>query len=108
MANCIAISTGGTEKCRSKSGIIMHQKKSSFLGNNLASHLYFFDNAMKVLILRSDNPVSYTHLRAHETVLDIVCRLLLEKKNETATLCNTTLNVTAEVYHRHDNVTARI
>ena len=25
--------------------------------------------------------VSYTHLRAHETVLDIVCRLLLEKKN---------------------------
>ena len=26
-------------------------------------------------------PVSYTHLRAHETVLDLVCRLLLEKKN---------------------------
>ena len=25
--------------------------------------------------------VSCTHLRAHETVLDIVCRLLLEKKN---------------------------
>src|SRR5664280_3074746 len=23
--------------------------------------------------------VSYTHLRAHETVLDLVCRLLLEK-----------------------------
>jgi len=27
--------------------------------------------------------VSYTHLRAHETVLDLVCRLLLEKKKET-------------------------
>ena len=26
------------------------------------------------------DPVSYTHLRAHETVLDIVCRLLLAKK----------------------------
>ena len=26
--------------------------------------------------------VSYTHLRAHETVLDFVCRLLLEKKQE--------------------------
>src|SRR5665811_1076703 len=27
------------------------------------------------------NPsVSYTHLRAHETVLDLVCRLLLEQK----------------------------
>ena len=31
--------------------------------------------------------VSYTHLRAHETVLDIVCRLLLEKKKNTR--CNT-------------------
>ena len=31
-------------------------------------------------------PVSYTHLRAHETVLDLVCRLLLEKKKQ---------------YHRH-------
>ena len=30
----------------------------------------------------ADNPapVSYTHLRAHETVLDLVCRLLLENK----------------------------
>ena len=27
-------------------------------------------------------PVSYTHLRAHETVLDLVCRLLLEKKQK--------------------------
>ena len=29
-----------------------------------------------------NRPVSYTHLRAHETVLDLVCRLLLEKKNK--------------------------
>ena len=28
------------------------------------------------------HPVSYTHLRAHETVLDLVCRLLLEKKQK--------------------------
>ena len=32
-------------------------------------------------------PVSYTHLRAHETVLDIVCRLLLEKKKLTMKTC---------------------
>ena len=33
------------------------------------------------LILKGGTaPVSYTHLRAHETVLDLVCRLLLEKK----------------------------
>ena len=29
--------------------------------------------------------VSYTHLRAHETVLDLVCRLLLEKKKNNKT-----------------------
>ena len=36
------------------------------------------DNARK--FIRRIFPVSYTHLRAHETVLDLVCRLLLEKK----------------------------
>ena len=43
-------------------------------------------------------PVSYTHLRAHETVLDIVCRLLLEKKKTTQlyrTYC--------KHYHTRDN-----
>src|SRR5450756_2110097 len=29
---------------------------------------------------RTPRPVSYTHLRAHETRHDLVCRLLLEKK----------------------------
>ena len=32
-------------------------------------------------VVRGLGAVSYTHLRAHETVLDLVCRLLLEKKN---------------------------
>src|SRR5665648_1132482 len=30
----------------------------------------------------SSNAVSYTHLRAHETRHDLVCRLLLEKKKK--------------------------
>ena len=34
--------------------------------------IYIVENSIKT--------VSYTHLRAHETVLDLVCRLLLEKK----------------------------
>ena len=34
----------------------------------------------KILIIVGVVAVSYTHLRAHETVLDLVCRLLLEKK----------------------------
>src|SRR5664280_2173553 len=32
------------------------------------------------LVASGIGTVSYTHLRAHETVLDLVCRLLLEKK----------------------------
>src|SRR5665811_975748 len=32
--------------------------------------------------LHPPGPVSYTHLRAHETVLDLVCRLLLEKQKK--------------------------
>ena len=36
----------------------------------------------KLSAMHSIEAVSYTHLRAHETVLDLVCRLLLEKKNK--------------------------
>ena len=35
-------------------------------------------------------PVSYTHLRAHETRHDLVCRLLLEKKKYTHLRANET------------------
>ena len=42
-----------------------------------------FDGEGRTYRVNSDGvaAVSYTHLRAHETVLDLVCRLLLEKKN---------------------------
>ena len=39
----------------------------------------FTESSLKTL---ETMPVSYTHLRAHETVLDLVCRLLLEKKKK--------------------------
>ena len=39
---------------------------------------YLFSKAYKIYTIA----VSYTHLRAHETVLDLVCRLLLEKKKQ--------------------------
>ena len=42
-------------------------------------------------------PVSYTHLRAHETVLDLVCRLLLEKKQKETD----TLNLSREKTQMH-------
>ena len=36
-----------------------------------------------MFLQRRSVSVSYTHLRAHETVLDLVCRLLLEKTKNT-------------------------
>ena len=59
-----------------------------------AGQLVFWRNTVGILVLiagfiakppknkggKLKLPVSYTHLRAHETVLDLVCRLLLEKK----------------------------
>ena len=39
-----------------------------------------------LLLVPNIYPVSYTHLRAHETVLDLVCRHLLEKQKHTQTL----------------------
>ena len=35
-------------------------------------------------------PVSYKHLRAHETVLELVCRLLLEKTQHRKSVAITT------------------
>ena len=37
-----------------------------------------------------EGPVSYTHLRAHETRHDLVCRLLLEKKKKNSKLVTST------------------
>ena len=47
-------------------------------------------------VLQDAGAVSYTHLRAHETVLDLVCRLLLEKKKKHKTIklqTNYTINI---------------
>ena len=44
------------------------------------NHSRFAD---KLFLQGKITTVSYTHLRAHETVLDLVCRLLLEKKKKT-------------------------
>ena len=44
-------------------------------------------------------PVSYTHLRAHETVLDLVCRLLLEKKQKEISTIQVTPSLTRILTH---------
>ena len=55
-----------------------------------------FPNRVLVAALDRLGPVSYTHLRAHETVLDLVCRLLLEKKKH---------NVKTIICHNHTHTT---
>src|SRR5450759_4718246 len=47
-----------------------------------ADKLYMFIKAKITNKQRYYIPVSYTHLRAHETRHDLVCRLLLEKKKK--------------------------
>ena len=47
------------------------------------------ENDMEHNVVDYTKSVSYTHLRAHETVLDLVCRLLLEKKKKKTTTTHT-------------------
>ncbi|WDT36878.1 hypothetical protein PVA38_11985 [Streptococcus pneumoniae D39] len=52
----------------------------------------------------TEESVSYTHLRAHETVLDLVCRLLLEKNKKITqytplTICSTHFKPLQTLYH---------
>ena len=53
---------------------------SQYYPTNKANKDILIDRAIRNSEYEKAIPVSYTHLRAHETVLDIVCRLLLEKK----------------------------
>src|SRR5450756_2595385 len=42
----------------------------------------FLAGSRRATVDSAPGPVSYTHLRAHETRHDLVCRLLLEKKKK--------------------------
>ena len=51
----------------------------------MAKYAFNYDSGEYEYIERdgfSIDPVSYTHLRAHETGRNLVCRLLLEKKKK--------------------------
>ena len=52
-------------------------------------------------------PVSYTHLRAHETVLDLVCRLLLEKKKKAKRNYSVCLTPKGTQHVQEQNVSGR-
>src|SRR5674536_392038 len=61
------------------------EQDDELLRKTLATHLdlcYIDLNGPQNSTTREREPVSYTHLRAHETPEHLVCRLLLEKKKK--------------------------
>ena len=54
-------------------GFLLHLYYGKYAEGCMDYLLTYYDRGF------SGNPVSYTHLRAHETRSNLVCRLLLEK-----------------------------
>ncbi|WP_460366227.1 hypothetical protein [Staphylococcus aureus] len=65
--------------------MIRRPPRSTRKESSAASDVYKRQNILRQIAAQSiqqinnSTPVSYTHLRAHETLSDLVCRLLLEK-----------------------------
>src|SRR5450756_3033704 len=60
--------------------LMPERRGMSCRANGLPRRLAKAVRELASVLMRMPNPVSYTHLRAHETRHDLVCRLLLEKK----------------------------
>ena len=78
----------------------LNKDLKGFFNLNLA---YKFDETpLTNYLVHFSKSVSYTHLRAHETVLDLVCRLLLEKKkikNHLSTYASHTIYILLNVFY---------
>src|SRR5674476_672250 len=60
----------------------------AFRVNAVPADSYFVAAQLAAVIRKEQFDISYTHLRAHETGRNLVCRLLLEKKKKTYILTN--------------------
>ena len=84
--------------CIRDRGVFVEEDALRYIAQNINQNVRELEGALNRVIAYCDfrkipanlsntekilNAVSYTHLRAHETVLDLVCRLLLEKKKIT-------------------------
>ena len=76
-------STNGIYISRLQKAIILSREKEYQQGLGVIYHELSHHLTLQITAGRPPISVSYTNLRAHETVLDLVCRLLLEKKNDT-------------------------
>ena len=81
-----------------RNGLVVHATSPLRAGDRVLGILNVAAPSWSAFTPRSLTPVSYTHLRAHETVLDLVCRLLLAKK--TATEHNRYVN---QLHHNHQS-----
>src|SRR5674536_132566 len=83
--NAVALATVVIGEVPSAGGVKPHQRlhpaRSVKVRPLIAEAQMHFDHAATDGL---DIPVSYTHLRAHETPEHLVCRLLLEKKKKTS------------------------
>ena len=72
------------DRSSAASDVYKRQARTKAMKKNILEELPGIGPVTRKNLLKlagSVDAVSYTHLRAHETVLDLVCRLLLEKKN---------------------------
>ena len=60
--------------------VVSIRKKPPGFAGGLAEFDGSVVNNKSLQLVNRSKPVSYTHLRAHETLRYLVCRLLLEKK----------------------------
>src|SRR5665648_1102592 len=61
-------------------GLLITTRGQCYVGNFELLGADFQTVRTTSAVIDTTAPVSYTHLRAHETRHDLVCRLLLEKK----------------------------
>ena len=78
-------SSAASDVYKRQDWLTLVQKKTYIRNDQVATVNVKIDKSK----VKEPGTVSYTHLRAHETVLDLVCRLLLEKKKHNITTNNT-------------------
>eukprot|EP00831_Metopus_contortus_P001016 TRINITY_DN10364_c0_g1_i2.p1 TRINITY_DN10364_c0_g1~~TRINITY_DN10364_c0_g1_i2.p1 ORF type:complete len:107 (+),score=22.81 TRINITY_DN10364_c0_g1_i2:114-434(+) len=73
-------------------------KKYLFKPQDQSQNFFCENQQIDVKFRDIRKPVSYTHLRAHETSLHLVCRLLLEKKKKNNLQIRQKININTIIY----------
>eukprot|EP00658_Telonema_sp_P-2_P058445 TRINITY_DN46939_c0_g1_i1.p2 TRINITY_DN46939_c0_g1~~TRINITY_DN46939_c0_g1_i1.p2 ORF type:complete len:110 (-),score=14.76 TRINITY_DN46939_c0_g1_i1:15-344(-) len=86
----LIVGATGTGKTQIVKGVM---RQMALSGHFSTSVVQFSAQTTAANLQFNIEPVSYTHLRAHETPEHLVCRLLLEQKTVTTTSVRNTLDV---------------